>query len=98
MTTDGNLIESTKVRELQRKLYVKAKEEPRQRFHAVYDKVWRLDFLHEAYRQVRANGGAAGVDGEGYSDIEAYGAEHWLRELNSSERVEGWELQAASGA
>ena len=94
MTTDGNLIESTKVRELQRKLYVKAKEEPRQRFHAVYDKVWRLDFLHEAYRQVRANGGAAGVDGEGYSDIEAYGAERWLRELAKELRDGSYKPQA----
>ena len=43
--------------------------------------MWRLDFLLEAYRQVRRNGGSAGVDGERFSDIERYGVESWLGEL-----------------
>ena len=47
----------------------------------MYDKVWREDFLIEAYRQVRRNGGTAGVDGETFSDIEEYGVENWLGEL-----------------
>ena len=81
MTTDGNLTGSNKVQELQRMLHAKAKAEPELRFHALYDKVWRMDFLHEAYRQVRRNGGAAGVDGETFADIEAYGVERWLGEL-----------------
>ena len=81
MTTDGNLTGSNKVQELQRMLHAKAKAEPELRFHALYDKVWRMDFLHEAYRQVRRNGGSAGVDGETFADIEAYGVERWLGEL-----------------
>ena len=32
-------------------------------------------------RQVRRNGGTAGVDGETFSDIEEYGVESWLGEL-----------------
>ena len=81
MTTDINLTGSDKVQRLQRILHAKAKEEPELRFHALYDKLYRADFLTEAYRQVRRNGGAAGVDGETISDIEAYGVERWLGEL-----------------
>ena len=81
MTTDENLTGSNKVQRLQRILHAKAKEEPKLRFHALYDKVWREDFLMEAYRQVRRNGGAPGVDGERFSDIEEYGVERWLGEL-----------------
>ena len=43
--------------------------------------MWRIDFLLEAWRQVRRNGGSAGVDGERFQDIEAYGVERWLGEL-----------------
>ena len=81
MTTDGNLTGSDKVQRLQHILHAKAKENPKLRFHALYDKVWREDFLIEAYRQVRRNGGTAGVDGETFSDIEEYGVESWLGEL-----------------
>ena len=81
MATDENLTGSDKVQRLQRILHAKAKAEPELRFHALYDKVWRMDFLTEAYRRVRRNGGAAGVDGETFEDVEAYGAERWLGEL-----------------
>ena len=50
-------------------------------FHALIDKVWCDDFLTEAWRQVRRNGGSAGVDGENFADIEAYGVSRWIGEL-----------------
>ena len=50
------------------------------RFHALVDKVWREDFLGEAWRRVRRNGGSAGVDGEPFADIERYGVAPWLGE------------------
>jgi RNA-directed DNA polymerase len=69
------------VQKLQTALHAKAKESPRHRFHALYDKVYRKDFLEHAYHCCKANGGAAGVDGQKFEDIEAYGEQRWLEEL-----------------
>jgi len=66
---------------LQMALHAKAKESPSFRFYALYDKVYRKDVLTHAYECCRANGGAAGVDGQRFEDIEAYGVERWLDEL-----------------
>ena len=51
-----------KIRELQRKLYTKAKQETSYRFYALYDKIHREDILAHAYAMAKANGGAPGVD------------------------------------
>jgi group II intron reverse transcriptase/maturase len=64
-----------KIRELQRKLYQKAKQEKEYRFYLLYDKVYRRDILCHAYNLVRANKGAAGIDGVTFEAIEKDGAE-----------------------
>jgi RNA-directed DNA polymerase len=69
------------VQKLQTALHAKAKESPNFRFYALYDKVYRKDVLDFAYRCCKANGGAAGVDGQTFKDIEAYGEDRWLDEL-----------------
>jgi RNA-directed DNA polymerase len=69
------------IQELQRKLYLKAKQEPTYRFYALYDKVCRQDVLVHAFRLAKANGGAPGVDGVRFEDIESYGEERFLVEL-----------------
>jgi hypothetical protein len=47
-----------KTRELQNRLYRAAKRSPARRFHALYDKVHREDFLWRAWVEVARNGGA----------------------------------------
>jgi len=69
------------VQKLQTALHAKAKEAPGFRFYALYDKVYRKDVLTFAYQCCKANGGAAGADGQTFEDIEAYGVERWLDEL-----------------
>lgn len=69
------------VQALQSALHVKAKGSPSARFHSLYDKVFRGDVLAHAYVRCRANGGAAGVDGQSFEDIEASGLGAWLGEL-----------------
>jgi len=59
-----------KIRELQRKLYQKAKQEKEYRFYLLYDKVYRMDILSHAYRLVKTNKGAGGVDGVTFEGIE----------------------------
>ena len=70
-----------KIRNLQRKLYRKAKSEPAYRFYALYDKIWREDILRHAHALARANAGAPGVDGVTLAQIEAEGVERWLSGL-----------------
>jgi len=70
-----------KLQKLQAALRAKAKASPKQRFHALYDKVYRSDILAHAYACCKANGGAAGVDSQMFADIERYGLDRWLGEL-----------------
>jgi RNA-directed DNA polymerase len=72
-----------KVRQLQRQLWAAAKRAPGRRFHALYDHIWRGDVLQEAWRRVRSNRGAAGVDGQSIRDVEQYGVERFWEELGS---------------
>jgi group II intron reverse transcriptase/maturase len=72
-----------KVRELQHKLFMAAKASPGRRFHALHDRIYRSDVLWEAWKRVRSNRGAAGVDGQTLRDIEQCGVREFLRELQS---------------
>lgn len=70
-----------KTRALQRTLYRAAKAQPERRFHALYDKVYRVDVLARAWQEVKANAGAAGVDGQTIEEIEQEGVEGFLADL-----------------
>jgi len=75
-----------KVRELQRGLFMAAKRSPGRRFHALYDRIFRSDVLEEAWKRVRSNGGAAGVDGETLKAIEQRGIAEFLEDLRDKLR------------
>ena len=76
-----DLESSDKVRQLQRQLWAAAKRAPGRRFHALYDQMCRADILHEAWKRVRRNKGAAGADRVTISEVEQYGIRRFLQEL-----------------
>jgi group II intron reverse transcriptase/maturase len=82
------------VQKLQAALHAKAKGSPGFRFYSLYDKLFRADVLAHAYASCKANGGTAGVDGQTFADIEAYGVERWLRELAEELRNKTYRPQA----
>jgi RNA-directed DNA polymerase len=83
-----------KVRKLQRVLHEKAKGDPTFVFYSLYDKVYREDVLRHAWERCRANAGAAGVDGQKFSDIEKEGLRDWLDELAKELRERTYEPAA----
>ncbi len=75
-----------KARELQRALYRAAKRSAARRFHALYDKVYRKDILWRAWEEVKANRGAAGVDGQTIQEIEVEGVAAFLTQIEEELR------------
>ena len=70
-----------KSRQLQRNLYLAAKKDKQRRFHALYDRIFRLDILWRAWKEVRENKGSAGIDGITFEMIEGYGVEEYLLDI-----------------
>lgn len=68
---------------LQSRLREAAKRHPGRRFHALYDRIWRSDVLREAWRRVKRNKGAAGVDAQTIAAIQQYGEERFLSETQA---------------
>ena len=75
------------VRHLQRRLWAAAKRAPGRRFHALFDHLHRGDVLREAWRRVRQNRGAAGVDSQSIRDVEQRGVEGFLEALGAELRA-----------
>ena len=82
----GGLGPREEVRQLRRRLWAAAKRSPERRFHALYDHIARSDVLAEAWKRVRANKGAAGVDRQTIVEVERHGVERFLEELGGALR------------
>ena len=62
-----------KSRQPQRNLYLAAKKDKQRRFHALFDRIYRVDILWRRWKNVRLNRGSAGIDGITFEMIEEYG-------------------------
>ena len=89
-----SLVAPEKVEKLRQTLHAKAKESPEDRFYSLYDKLYRADVVEYAYRCCRSKGGAAGVDGQRFEDIETYGRDRWLGELTERLRRKTYRAEA----
>ena len=71
-----------KVSQLRRKLAEKAKREPKFRFYALYDRIYRKDVLWSAWRLVQRNDGGPGIDKQTIEEVEQYGAIRLIDEIH----------------
>ena len=77
----NQMSDEDRVREFQRKLYQKAKQDKKFRFYILYDKVGLPHFLRVAYKRCRSNNGKPGVDGMSFKEVERYGVDKFLAEI-----------------
>ena len=85
--TKGGRGEMTKaprsLQDLRRRIYRKAKSDKAHRFWGLFGHVAKRETLAEAYQQAQRNGGASGLDGQTFDDIEAGGVERFLADIRA---------------
>ncbi len=90
---EKNLVTRESVRHLQQELARKSKSEPGYRFYSLYDKVYRLDVLWEAWQKVRANKGSSGIDKITVAEIEAAGAVEYIKSIHEELKTKRYRPQ-----
>jgi RNA-directed DNA polymerase len=85
-----------KLHELRWKLNQKAKKEPGFRFYALYDRIYRLDTLMAAWKQVGKRGKACGIDGVRAEDIleQEQGPEGFVLQIQEELRTKSYRASA----
>jgi len=74
-----------------------AKQQPERRFTLLYDKVCRQDILQEAWRRVKSNKGAAGVDDVDLDEVREYGEARFLGEIEQELRNGSYRYRWSGG-
>ncbi len=69
------------LQELRQRIYQKAKTEPTHRFWGLFTHITKRTTLHEAYLQAKKNGGAPGIDGQSFDDVEHEGVQTFLENI-----------------
>jgi len=83
-----------RVRLLQLKLYLKAKQESGYKFYVLYDKIFQQHILQEAYKRSRKKNGSPGIDKQTFAEIEKYGLDRFLHEISEEIRTKTYKPQA----
>ncbi|PFN00391.1 group II intron reverse transcriptase/maturase, partial [Bacillus cereus] len=82
------------LQELRQRIYQKAKSEPTHRFWGLFTHITKMTTLHEAYQQARKNGGAPGIDGQSFADIELEGVMPFLKNIQAELQAGTYQPQA----
>jgi group II intron reverse transcriptase/maturase len=82
------------LQELRRRIYRKAKSEKEHRFWGIFVHVTKIEVLAEAYRLAKRNGGAPGIDGRTFEDVEQSGTEEFLQSIRNDLRAGTYKPQA----
>jgi len=83
-----------RVRLLQLKLYLKAKQESSYKFYILYDKIFQKHILEEAYKRSKTKNGSPGIDKQSFTDVEKYGRAKFLAEISEELRKRTYKPQA----
>jgi RNA-directed DNA polymerase len=75
------------LQELRQRIYQKAKAEPTHRFWGLFTHITSITTLHEAYQHAKKNGGAAGIDGKSFADVEQEGVIPFLNSIQEELRM-----------
>lgn len=69
------------LQDLRRRMYCKAKSDKTHRFWGIFVHIAKTGTLREAYERAKRNGGAPGIDGQSFADIEKAGLEAFLEDV-----------------
>ncbi|MFB6367821.1 group II intron reverse transcriptase/maturase [Paenibacillus elgii] len=82
------------LQELRRRIYRKAKAEPTHRFWGLFTHITKMTTLQEAYEQAKKNGGAPGIDGTSFADVEREGVIPFLENIQAELKAGTYRPQA----